>query len=59
MEIEFWMGIKTYWVSLPLLHIVLHTDLYEVDTPLIGSGSKATHVPDDPSAKSNEGAVAV
>ena len=38
---------------------LLHTDLYEVDAPLIGSGSKATHVPNDPSTKSNEGAVAV
>lgn len=38
---------------------LLHTDLYEVDAPLIGSSSKATHVPDDPSTKSDEGAVAV
>ena len=45
------------WDELGL--ILLCTNLYEVNTSLIGSCSKATHISNDPSTKSNERAVAI
>ena len=42
-----------------LCFMLSSTNLYEVDTPLVGSCSKAAHIANDSSTKSNEGTVTV